>query len=305
MAYLDTTGAGTLRVLRTEPAHALTAVYDAIPIDPADGSTVPATNIPFRVAVSSVGATLTDVEVQVDDDPAFGSPLYSNVHTDLGDGELTPTIAGFTDGVDYYWRVRASEAGMAAWTAWKTAAFSVDLLVGRSSFYTFQNVTPEPMVALPDSTYVYINNGIADIDEFDGVAYVETNIAYLIVTDPLNAYHYADEGDVSTNTPEPHIWFLRPTSGRSGDGIQIVGFGFGDLQTTYSGIVEYRPDLVWQALAVTSWQTFPPTANAYTDDRVLDAVLGIIDMQHTVIEFTVPATAESPGFPVRVITDGA
>ena len=171
--------------------------------------------------------------------------------------------------------------------------------------------------------YVDINQGISydlddsaahSVDENVGIEplvipaavhSVDENVGVNITLVP-DAVEYVALGDVDESQPQPHIWFLRPTSGRAGDGIEIVGGGFGDLQSTHSGAVEFKPDPEsdqWAPVPVTSWQTFPPTEHAYTSDRVLDQETGRIDQQHTVIGMTIGSTMVPPGYPVRVRTE--
>jgi hypothetical protein len=113
---------------------------------------------------------------------------------------------------------------------------------------------------------------------------------------------YVYLGDVSTNPPDPHLWFLVPAAGRSGDGIKIYCFGVGDLQATFSGLVELDYGFGWVSVPVTSWQTFPAGPNAYLASRMLDPEAAYIDMQHTAVEITIPDGALPPGYPLRIRT---
>jgi hypothetical protein len=133
--------------------------------------------------------------------------------------------------------------------------------------------------------------------------YVEQNFGIEVTLKSLGA-EYVHEGDVSTNLPDPHIWFLRPTAGRPYDGIDIVGFGFGDLQETHNGVPQIYIDGTWYPLAVTDWTAFPPTPVAYTSGRIIDETWdGYIDPQHQVISIIIPAGAKPPGHSVRVKTE--
>jgi hypothetical protein len=115
---------------------------------------------------------------------------------------------------------------------------------------------------------------------------------------------YAHYGDVNTLAPFPHIWFLRPAAGRSGDGINIFCFGVGDLAETYTGSVEldFGGTIGWVAVPVVAWNTMPPTPDAYTAARLLDAETAYIDMQHSVVQITIPDGAIPPGYPLRIRT---
>jgi len=72
----------------------------------------------------------------------------------------------------------------------------------------------------------------------------------------------------------------------------------------YSGSVElyYGTARGWVTVPVVSWQTFPPTANAYTAARKLDPETAYIDMQHSIVEIVVPDGAVPPGYPTRIRT---
>lgn len=60
----------------------------------------------------------------------------------------------------------------------------------------------------------------------------------------------------------------------------------------------------WEPVQVLGWQTYPPDPNAYTELRMIDPETEHIDMQHTVIEITVPEEAVPPGYPIRIRTNG-
>lgn len=304
MAYLDASATGTLGRL-TSTAGGVAASYAATPVAPPSLSRVPALAAALQVLVSSTTATGTDVQVQVSASAAFATTVYDNTLTNQPDGLSTVNVTGLTDDTRYYWRVRAAETGTTSWTAWSPAwQFVIDADSGKAFWSCDLNVGPSLAMDRRAAWSVDENVNPGDTRVRTWPHQIDLNAG---PATPLTAVGlgYVESGDVSTNTPTPHIWFLRPTSGREGDGIQVVGFGFGDLQSTYGGALEYRPDGTWEVLPVTSWQTFPATPDAYGPDRELNEELGTIDMQHQIVEFTVPIGSESPGFPVRMKTNGS
>jgi hypothetical protein len=151
---------------------------------------------------------------------------------------------------------------------------------------------------------VYLNQGVTAPSVFIDVFQIWENVGI----NDMKAFEVFQmwEGDVSTNTPTPGIWFLSPDAGREGDGVRIFGFGTGATVGTYSGTVEayFGPATGWQNVPVISWNVYPETANAYTAARTIDALAGIIDPQHSIIEIVVPPGALPPGFSLRIRTNG-
>lgn len=89
----------------------------------------------------------------------------------------------------------------------------------------------------------------------------------------------------------PHLWFVTPPRGRAGDTAVAVGTGFGPTTPllTIAGV----------AATVTDYQSVDPTADAYTDERAVDAHADIADPAHQRITFTVPDVPH-PGGPLFV-----
>jgi hypothetical protein len=225
--------------------------------------------------------------------------LYARIYITANNGDNYVNIAEVTFAV-----AGSPTVTIDPWT------FTPDLNSGRAFGYVESNLGVF-LVQEPDVTsveYVNLNFGVYLVQERDvtSAEYVNLNHGVEITLDP-DGVEYVHYGDVNTLTPTPHIWFLKPKSGRPGDGIRIFCFGVGDLQATFSGVVEayWGPVIGWVAVPVITWQTYGPTAAAYTALRQLDELAEIIDMQHTVIEITVPLTALPPGMPVRIKTNGA
>lgn len=107
-------------------------------------------------------------------------------------------------------------------------------------------------------------------------------------------YLYEEFGDVNTDTPTPHIWYLFPTFGREGWEFRIVGYGFGDTQPTYGG----SATLNGLAVDVLSWELVAETS----PDLTIDPINNTAEPIHQLIRAAVPQGAES-GL-VIVCTDG-
>lgn len=111
------------------------------------------------------------------------------------------------------------------------------------------------------------------------------------------------EGDVDTSIPTPHIWELRPDSGREGDGFSIIGFGFGAAQGTYTGTIFWLDGITEVPLGVVSWTLVAPTSDAYTANRKIDVANDIVDPEHGQIDSIVLTGAIPPGYPIYVRTN--
>lgn len=305
MGFKDSAATGTWAGFRWEAA-AVVADKSVAPLSPADGDVTSSLAVPLSFAVDNTSGANSDVQVQVATDAAFASVVASTTLTNQTNGTKNYQPTGLSASVRYYWRARAADTGTTGWGPWSTVwSFIVNVDSGRAFGYSYENVGGTPTPYAGGIEYVTANYGILTTLYAGVIEYVMENVGHEITTD-FDAVEYVYEGDVSTNTPIPHIWFLLPGAGRPGDGVDIVGLGFGDLQTTYSGIVERYDDVTetWISVGAVAWQTFPPGANAYTALRHIDPTLGEIDMQHTVISIVVPMDAVEPGFPLRVRTNG-
>lgn len=303
MADLNGAGSGTFGGL-TGVGVGQTQWWDVTIDRPVSGNPSPTATPVVETTLESWDTGVASVQVQVSTSPAFGTTVHDSTVTQSDGVAAGRLVTGLSDQTWYYVRARAGDG--TNWGLWSaTSSFFVDLDSGRGFRYSTLNVgveiTPEDNWA----AYVYSNIGIEIILEDNWAAYVYSNIGVEItLEDNWAAYVYV--GDVNTLTPTPTIWFLLPNYGRDGDGISIYGFGFGDLQATYSGTVQidWGGVIGWQTIGVVTWQTFPPTADAYTEDRVLDSSIPMIDMQHQVVEIIVPPGAIPPGYPLRICTDG-
>jgi hypothetical protein len=280
--------------------------YELAITSPANGTRLPALAVPVGYFLSSTGPAM-DAEFQAATDAGFSNLVYSNTFSGQGSGAHSFTVsAGLVNKTTYYLRGRVTEAGLGAWGAWSpVVTFTPDLDAGKGWAYSNFNIGadyfPDPDVA----AFVDFNVGAQHFPDADAVHFVNENVGAAFFP-ASQSWHFAHWGDVSTNTPVPHLWFLKPAAGRSGDGIQLYCFGVGDLPATYAGVVEIDMGggQGWVSLPVVGWQTFPATPAAYTAARVLDPENALIDMQHTVVSVTIPADLLPPGYSLRLRTEG-
>jgi hypothetical protein len=302
VAFLNTSAATTWPAFYYLATAALKPM-DAVPVAPANLSKVPALQ-PTLEAVISNTAPPSSVEWQVSTVVGFGSTVWTTTQTSVADGRRSALVGvPLTNGTTYYWRVRTGD-GLGAWGPWSPVwSFGVDTNAGRAYQQVYENVGREAATPEPGFITVYENVGMEDRRQKLAIDYLFENVGVPdLRTGSSTEYMYW--GDVSANTPNPRIWFLDPASGRAGDGITLVCFGVGDLAGTYAAVVEYLDAGAWHPVPVVTWQTFGPTAAAYTAARTSDPELGVIDPQHTNISIVVPAGARPPGYPSRVRTEG-
>jgi len=306
MVDLNGAGAATLGGLTSSVGGTLQ--YWRAQVDTVDGYISPTVTPVIFTQQDSADGTSADVQLQVSVASSFASTVHDS---DLTQNDVTTggrQVTGLTDGTLYYMRARAKKTigsynYVGPWSATKT--FTVVTKSGIASMNITMNIGVAVTLVQSWPHYAYENIGVEITKKGSWWHYAYENVGVQVtITDNVPQYVY--EGDVNTATPNPVIWFLMPSFGREGDGISIFGFGFGDLQSTYSGVVEVNWGGVigWQSVPIVDWQTFPADPPAYTGARQIDEVLGVVDPQHTVIQIVVPAGALPPGYPVRVRTDG-
>lgn len=303
MAFYDRAASISLRPLSFRVAGVASG-YAVAQVAPASGSRVPATAVALELLVSSTSSLNTDVRVEVSTDPAFGTLTYGNTLTDRADGSHTVTVSGLANLTKYHWRVRAAETGTTGWSAWSPVwTVTPDLNSGKAWGYAANNTGPAGASPAAGNSYVDENAGPGDTRKTSAYQYTDRNVGFPLAF-KSEGWGYAYYGDVNTSDPGPHIWFVRPAAGRSGDGIRIYCFGVGDLVTTFSGSVQlfYGGTVGWVTVPVISWQTVPPGPDAYTAARKLDPETGYIDMQHSIVEIVIPDGAVPPGYPLRIRT---
>lgn len=307
MADINGAGATTLGGLTSSVPGTLD--YWRATVETADGYVSPTVSPNLFTKQDSADGTSADVQLQVSTVDTFASTVHDSDLTQADNVVGGRQVTGLADGTVYFMRARAKKTigsynYVSPWSA--TKSFQVITKSGIASMNVTMNIGVEHTPAQSWPVYGYENVGVLHTPAQSWPVYAYENVG-VEVTVVDNVPQYVYEGDVNTATPNPVIWFLLPSFGREGDGIAIFGFGFGDLQSTYDGVVEVDWGGVtgWQSVPIVTWQTFPADASAYTADRVIDEIAGIVDPQHTVIQILVPSGAIPPGYPVRVRTDGA
>lgn len=277
-------------------------------IDTVDGWVSPTVTPTIFTRQDSNDGSNAAVQLQVSLVDTFVSTVHDSDLTQADNVTGGRQVTGLADGVTYYLRARTKKTlgsynYVSPWTA--TSTITVVTKSGIASMNITMNIGVEHTPSQVSPAYAYENVGVEWTPSQSWAAYAYENVG-AEHTPVDNVPQYVYEGDVTTDTPNPVIWFLQPSFGREGDGIAIYGFGFGDLQSTFDGVVEidWGGVIGWQSVPIVSWQTYPPDPPAYTPDRVIDEMNAIVDPQHTVIEIIVPSGAIPPGYPVRVRTDG-
>jgi hypothetical protein len=109
-------------------------------------------------------------------------------------------------------------------------------------------------------------------------------------------------GQILDGGAAPMIFALVPSAARGGDGISVIGSGFGATQLERAGVVETFNGLTWEAMSVNSWARIPASADASTANRVIDPAGGVFDPEHEQIDVSVPSWAVPPSVQIRVRT---
>lgn len=308
MAILDTSAGSTVLGPLVGGGRAIRGgTYTVAQLGPVNGNAIPMLTAPLSVTVGHDIGWVTDVEFQLSRDPEYATLDWSVLKIEQTDGQVNALATGLLDESRYYWRARVKESGpQGLWSGWTASwVILIDTGSGRAFGYSEMNFGTAISQVSTETRYVEANVGWLPVENHSAIAYTDENVG-LKHQSRSEAFAYAEEGDVSTNTPTPHIWFLKPSTARAGDGVRIFGFGLGDLAASFNGVVEinYPGSRGWQTVNVVNWQTFPADPSAYTEDRVLDPVFERIDMQHQVVEITVPNDAVPPGYGIRIRTEG-
>lgn len=238
MAFIDGGGSQTFGGMRWT-AVGLVAACSVALLDPVSGARSPSLGVPLRIAVANNGGTNSDVQIIVATDAAFTAVVWPGTLTNVVNGNYTVQPTGLVVTTVYYWRARAAPTGTTTWGPWsETRTFAVDLNAGKAWGYSYENVGIDSnLLYAGEIDYSYENVGV-EVTLYAGAADYSYQNVGVEVTLASQAVDYVYEGDVNALTPDPHIWWLIPTAGRSGDGISVVGFGFGDLPGTYNGALE-------------------------------------------------------------------
>lgn len=304
MADVNGAGGTTLGALATSGAGRREWWAVSI-LHPAVGNTVPGFVTSLQVNYSAWSASVEDdIRVQVSTVDTFATTIQNSVIANVkADGTFKAVNSvSLTNGTTYYWRARP-EPRTGETIAWVTGFFRVLVDSGDAHEYAYQNVGRDVLGGAGLPEYAYQNVGVTGTGEGNAVSESVPEYVYLNIQTTI-----APTGDtndrmfivVTTGTPDPILFFLRPPTSSAGSGVDAGGFGFGDLQTTFDGAIEVEIEGVWVEATITAWQTFPAGPDAYTDDRVIDNITGETDVQQQRITFTVPGTAVPSGSLVRV-----
>lgn len=141
--------------------------------------------------------------------------------------------------------------------------------------------------------YDFSNVGYVQADNRTSWLYDFSNVGATTPTDG-RSYLY-DFCDVKAGlTPEPHIWFVRPTYGKEGWEFDIVGYGFGATQATWSALVKLNA----VTCPVDLWLDVPSEPWPHTIDESTNTA----DPPHQRVTCQVPVGGQSG--PITVQTDG-
>lgn len=249
-------------------------------VNPTDGNSVPTTTPQVTTRQTAWNANPADVQVQVSTVSNFASTVHNTTVSQSHNVNTSRSVTGLTNGVTYYWRARAGDNIGANQVGPWSSTQTFNVLVDSGKSFMQQTINVGATLEDPGRGFLQqtVNIGVDTTLEDHLGQFIYENVG-VEVTEGRYWGQYVYEGDVDTSTPIPRIWFLKPTSGRAGDGLQIYGFGFGDLQATFSGVVEldYGSPTGWVSVSVNSWQTFPANNAAYTEDRRITDVPEIRD----------------------------
>jgi hypothetical protein len=302
------------------------AVSSITPVFPTAGITLPDPGIlrPNLTVLWAGGTGPYDTQFQIDDDPAFGSPLIDVTTLSVtSPHSITPGSDLGLPG-PWHWRVRVRDQADGVWSAWsvgrqinyfdpKTSDRYLYLLAKNSVSFDPQDAPaggwgPAPAAVGADGLniaferYLYLlaklGVGFDPIDTPAG-GWDPEGIGSVLIGPgdgfalEFDRYLYL-LANVDTSTPTPHIWYVFPTFGREGWEFRIVGYGFGDSQATYSG----SATLDGVALSILAWELIAETGT----DLAIDPLADLAEPEHQQIRTSVPIGGTS-GL-VIVCTDG-
>lgn len=175
-------------------------------------------------------------------------------------------------------------------------SFTVDLNAGKAFGYSVQNIGASGPLYKGDIEYVVENIGF-ETKLYAGVLeYILQNVGFRVTLDP-DVAEYVYEGDVSTNRPSPHLWFLWRPFGFAGDEVWLYGQGFGNPQGQYSGhvFIDAGPDYTDADIepGINEWYLQEVTTHAYDDQRTIypgtNSTPPRVDQQVEIIRVNIPA----------------
>lgn len=102
-------------------------------------------------------------------------------------------------------------------------------------------------------------------------------------------------GDVSSNVPTPHLWYVYPPSEFRGGVVTLIGQGFGTSQAVVNGQALYDGIPV----TVNNWAQTAAGVHAYDNLRVIQSSNDVVNVEHERIDVVVPVAAVDDYFSVR------
>ncbi len=242
------------------PFSFTTTVDDFVLIYPADGAEGLPTSITFTWGVA---AGADEYQIQVDDDPAFGSPIIQ----DVTGGATSYLGAGLATGTTYFWRIRASNNGGTTWGPWTGAfEFMTDFLV--SVGLPLQTNYAVGISVLPTFTWLAVAGATSyDIE-------VDTDPAFgspesLTGSTTIAGLTYTITEFEQLNSGILYYWRVKVNGGTS-DGKYSAVWEF----TTHIGTLTITTYYPYGTSASIAWLLLPYTANVkydlyYSDDSFL------------------------------------
>ena len=203
--------------------------------------------------------------------PWLPTPTY--VSTALDQPRNTPVVLEPPTDLSYttwWYRVRVGDIDANVWSAWSEQRFlDVYPILGQASEYIEMNVG----VVAPDkldqtAIYIEMNVGAETVTHPQLMRYVAMNVGVeskvklsaeympMNVYPPTGEYQaaaYTDLNMVTDQTPQPHIWWIRPEQGKEGYVFNIYGHGFGPSRGSYDGKVR----LGNYECAIARWEVIP------------------------------------------------
>lgn len=233
------------------PFSFTTTVDDINLIFPANLSTGIGTSLTFTWS-SAPGAN--DYQIQVDDDPAFGSPF---IQTTTG-GPTSYAAAGLTPGTTYFWRVRATNNGGITWGPW-TASWEF--------FTTFLSSVANPsqgnyavgVSVLPTFTWLTV----AGATSYDLQVSTDPAFGVLVpLTSSTNilALTYSVTNFEQLTSGTLYYWRVKVNGGLS-DGKYSSRWEF----TTHNGNLNFTTYYAYGTSVNLAWLLLPYTANVKYD----------------------------------------
>lgn len=144
-------------------------------------------------------------------------------------------------------------------------------------------VTLRPSVDLDDGAYTW------HAEWYDGSAWTaatDSRAFTIDTTGATGAATYDGSMLIDASTPALHLWFADPPSAEVGDDVTLYGHGFtGTVAATVAGV----------AATTAATSTVSASSNAYTADRQINPLSGVVDPQHHTVVMTVPEVSPPGG----------